>query len=59
LLHVHLLDVIGYLLRLDHQTYGLAKTYLGAAAVLLALYPLCVVYRRFKTAHPHGWTRYV
>ena len=47
------------LLGLDHDTYGLAKTYLGAAAVLLVLYPLCVVYRRYKAGRPDGWTRYV
>jgi uncharacterized membrane protein len=59
LLHVHLLDVADYVFHIDHETYGLAKTYLGAAAVLGALYPLCRVYRRYKTAHPQGWTRYV
>ena len=33
---------------------------LGPLAVtLLVLYPLCVWYRRYKSAHPDGWTRYV
>jgi hypothetical protein len=59
LLHAHLLALADRLLGLDHDTYGLAKTYLGAAAVLLVLYPLCVVYRRYKAARPDGWTRYV
>ena len=59
LLHVHLLDAAGLLLHLDSERYGLAKTYIGAAAVLLALYPLCARYRRYKAAHPDGWTRYV
>jgi uncharacterized membrane protein len=59
LLHVHLLDLAGWALGVDPETDGLAKTYLGAAAVLVVLYPLCVRYRRFKAAHPDGWTRYV
>ncbi len=59
LLHVHLLDLAGRVLRLDPAVHGLAKTYAGAAAVLVALYPLCAIYRRYKAAHPDGWTRYV
>lgn len=59
LLHVHLLDLAGYLLRLNEETYGLEKTYVGAAAVVVALYPLCARYRRYKSTHPDGWTRYV
>jgi hypothetical protein len=58
-LHVHLLLLAGTVLQLDPERYGLAKTYVGAAAVLAALYPLCVRYRRYKAAHPDGWTRYV
>jgi uncharacterized membrane protein len=59
LLHVHLLDAAGLLLHFDSEHDGLAKTYGGAAAVLLVLYPLCVRYRRYKAAHPDGWTRYI
>ncbi len=59
LLHVHVLALAGYLLRLDPHTAGLAKTYLGAAAVLVFLYPLCARYASYKAAHPDGWTRYV
>jgi uncharacterized membrane protein len=59
LLHVHLLLLAGTVLQLNPETFGLAKTYLGAAAVLLFLYPLCVRYRRYKAAHPDGWTRYI
>ncbi len=58
-LHVHLLLLAGTVLQLDPGRYGLAKTYVGAAAVLVALYPLCVRYRRYKAAHPDGWARYV
>ena len=56
---MHLIALAGWVLHLDNETYGLAKTYLGAAAVLVALYPLCVRYQRYKAANPHGWTRYV
>jgi hypothetical protein len=56
---VHLVAVSWRLLRLDPQSHGLAKTYLGAALVVLALYPLCVRWRRYKIAHPDGWTRYI
>jgi uncharacterized membrane protein len=38
---------------------GLADTYLAAAGVVLVLYPVCLVYGRYKAAHPHGWAQYV
>jgi uncharacterized membrane protein len=59
LLHIHLLGLFGRLLKLDRQHYGLAKTYLGALAILVLLYPLCARYRRYKAAHPDSWTRYI
>jgi uncharacterized membrane protein len=59
LLHAHLLQLVEQLFHFDRESYGLAKTYVGAAAVLLVLYPLCVRYRRYKSAHPDGWTRYI
>jgi uncharacterized membrane protein len=59
LLHVHLLSLAKRVLHIDDHTNGLAKTYLGAALVLAVLYPLCVWYRRYKAAHPDGWTRYI
>lgn len=58
-LHIHLLHLAGLVLHLDRTSHGLAKTYLSAAAVIVALYPLCVRYRRYKAAHPDGWTRYL
>jgi uncharacterized membrane protein len=55
LLHAHLLELAALALGKP----GLAATYLGAAVTLALLYPLCRVYRRYKAAHPHGWTRYI
>ena len=57
-LHVHLLKLATTLLGLDHPG-GLRETYLGALGALVVLYPLCVLYRRYKRAHLHGWTRYL
>lgn len=58
LLHVPIMGAFalgfGILQKLD-----LAAGYLGALAVLCALYPLCLRYRRYKQAHPDGWTRYL
>ena len=33
--------------------------FLAAAALVLGMLPLCAAYRRYKAAHPDGWTRYV
>jgi hypothetical protein len=38
---------------------GLPATYAATAVALVALVPLCALYRRYKAAHPGGWTRYV
>jgi uncharacterized membrane protein len=60
LLHVALIQFVGLkLLHIDPTTHGLTKTWVGAALTVLALYPLCVQYRRYKAAHPDGWTRYI
>jgi uncharacterized membrane protein len=59
LLHVHLLALFELVFRLDRSSGGLVKTYAAALAVLLALYPLCTRYRRYKAARPDGWTRYI
>ena len=57
---------------LDRRTAELARSvvwqakvkakdavHVATALIVLALYPLCVWYRRYKSAHPDGWTRYV
>jgi uncharacterized membrane protein len=58
LLHAHLLHFAARLLGLEHGG-GLRETYVAAAATVGVLLPLCAVYRRYKAAHPDGWTRYV
>jgi uncharacterized membrane protein len=58
LLHVQLLHRAADLLGLHHGG-GLLVTYAAAAGAIAVLMPLCAVYRRYKAAHPDGWTRYV
>jgi uncharacterized membrane protein len=58
LLHIPCLVLASRALRVGH-TLGLAWTLFFAAAVVAALYPLCLVYSRYKAAHPEGWTRFV
>jgi uncharacterized membrane protein len=58
LLHVHLLEGAAHALGVvGHE--GIPGAFLAAALTLAALTPLCAVYRRYKAAHPDGWTRYV
>lgn len=57
-LHVHLLKLAAHLLGMEHRG-GLRETFLGTLGALVVLYPLCVLYRRYKQAHPRGWTRYL
>ncbi len=57
--HVHLMAGLEAIAGFDRTTDGLAKTWLGAAFTLAVLAGPCVWYRRYKTAHPDGWTRYV
>jgi uncharacterized membrane protein len=59
LLHFHLLGIASLILDLDRKSHGLAKTWIAAALIVLALLPLCRRYHRYKRAHPDGWTRYV
>jgi uncharacterized membrane protein len=59
LLHAHLLSGAQAILTLDRSAHGLAKTWLAAALVLVVLIGPCAWYRRYKSAHPDGWTRYI
>jgi uncharacterized membrane protein len=58
LLHIPLLVLTAHALGVAHAL-GLGATYGFAALVIAVLYPVCRVYRRYKEAHPDGWTRYV
>jgi uncharacterized membrane protein len=58
LLHVHLLEGTAAVLGVKKQL-GLGATFLATGLGLVVLYPVCAWYRRYKAAHPHGWTRYV
>jgi uncharacterized membrane protein len=59
LLHIHLLHVAQLALGLDRTEHGLALTWIVAAAELAVLAWPCWLYRRYKRAHPDGWTRYL
>ncbi len=59
LLHVHLMAGAQRLIQLDRDHQGLAKTWIGAALTLGVLAAPCWFYRRYKAAHPDGWTRYL
>jgi uncharacterized membrane protein len=59
LLHVHLLGLAQLILQLDPHEHGLAKTWIAAALDVLVLAGPVWLYRRYKTAHPDGWTRYI
>lgn len=41
------------------KRFGVVSAYLGAAAVIAVLYPLCRWYRGYKAAHRTGWARYI
>jgi len=58
LLHVHLLALAAHALGLSHRA-GLGATYIAALVTVVALYPLCLWYGRYKWEHPDGWPRYV
>lgn len=57
-IHVHVLTLAAKALGM-HKQAGLGATYVASAAFLVAVYPLCVWYRRYKQAHPDGWARYL
>jgi uncharacterized membrane protein len=58
LVHFFLLGAAGVALGLAGHG-GLAHTYAAAAAVVVALYPACLWYGRYKAAHPGGITQYI
>lgn len=58
LLHVHVLKLAGWITGFEGR-FGVGSAYLGALGVLVALYPACAWYRRYKAAHPNGWARWI
>jgi uncharacterized membrane protein len=58
LLHFPLLVQSARLLGVQSKL-GLGAAYLGAAAVIAVLYPVCRWYRGYKAAHRTGWARFV
>ncbi len=58
LLHFPILAQSARLLGIEKK-YGAGAAYLGAAAVIALLYPLCLSYRAYKAAHRTGWVRFV
>jgi uncharacterized membrane protein len=58
LLHFPILAQSARLLGIAKK-YGAGAAYLGAAAVIALLYPLCLSYRAYKAAHRTGWVRFV
>jgi uncharacterized membrane protein len=58
LLHIPVLVLTAHGLGVASRL-GLGATFGFAVAVVVALYPLCLVYGRYRAAHPRGWTRYV
>jgi uncharacterized membrane protein len=58
LLHFPLLIQSARLLGIESKR-GLGTAYLGAAAVIAVLYPVCRWYRGYKAAHRTGWARFV
>jgi uncharacterized membrane protein len=58
LLHIPLLALAARALGLEHAL-GLGATYGFAALAALLLFPACTWYRRYRTAHPMSFTRYL
>ena len=56
--HIHILGLAGFLSGTTGEL-GLGGTYLFTLGILAFMYPLCVPFRRYKTANPHKWVRYI
>jgi uncharacterized membrane protein YeiB len=56
--HVHAMVLVAFALGAT-RAFGVRSAYLGAAAILGALYPVARWYERHKAAHPDEWTRYI
>ena len=58
LLHIHLIG-LGAALLGSIGGGALLETWVAGIAVVIALYPACLWYRRYKAEHPDGWPQYV
>ena len=58
LLHFPLLVWAGRISGVQHEL-GLVATYVGAAGVVIVLYPACRWYAAYKGSGRHAWTQYV
>jgi uncharacterized membrane protein len=58
LLHVHVMALFAFAVGWTHA-FGVGGAYLGAAGIIVALYPACRWYQGYKAAHPNGWTQYI
>ena len=59
LLHVHVMALAQWGFAFDKKSDGLLKTWVAAGLTIALLAGPCWVYRRYKAAHPEGWTRYL
>jgi uncharacterized membrane protein len=58
LLHIHLMHLVAWIFDVEEKL-GLASAYVGGVGTVIALYPVCAWYRRFKAAHPRSLARFV
>lgn len=58
LAHVHVMALFALCLGWTHA-FGVGGAYLGAAGIIVALYPAVRWYQRYKAAHPDGWAQYI
>ncbi len=58
LLHIHALALVAWIFGIEGKL-GLGATYAGGVGVVLALYPLCFVYGKYKAKNPRGLAQYV
>lgn len=57
-LHIHLLALAAKALGMYAKS-GLLSTYIATVLLTIALYPLCLLYRKHKTSHPKSWLRFI
>ena len=56
--HLTILGVLPFALGIQ-GTGGLIGQYAAALIVLIGLYPFCLWYRKYKSAHPQKWVRFI